>query len=1223
MVVSKRQVFRDPAAGVLGEAQPSAVREVRFRGALRNRFHRAAVTAALFCLAFGCASVSGQPAQANRPTNEIRIVELQGSAEISPAGAVSWVLTQTNQVLHPLDKLRVGPNSRVAIRWSAGSIISYDALAEIEILPPHDRQAEPGLHLIRGIISFFHRDTPGRIRVITRGAVAGIEGTEFVFAADEGSEFATISVLDGKVSFSNDQGSLTLTNGQQAVTRNGEAPIRTAGFIANNVLQWCFYYPAFLDLKDLPLTSDEEQSLAESIAAYRAGDLLAALAQYPASRLPSSDSERLYHAALLLSVGQVDQTEAILDALPAAAPSERVPRLASALRLLIAAVKRQPVQDSEAKAIGPPYATELLAQSYYQQSRAGSGDTSLGLALDSAKQAAAKSPGFGFAFERVAELEFSFGRTSEALEALNKSLELSPRNAQALALKGFLLAAQNRTSQAVAWFNRAIAADAALANGWLGRGLCRIRLGDSQSGREDLLVAAALEPQRALLRSYLGKAYTDAHDDQRATHELALARELDPADPTSLLYAALLKQQQNRINEAVSDLEASQELNNNRSLFRSRLLLDQDRAVSSANLASLYRDDGLLNVSVREATRAVDSDFGNSSAHLFLAESYDALRDPRQVNLRYETPWFNELLLANLLAPVGAGNLSQNISQQEYSELFQRDGLGASSVTEYTTRGDWREAGSLFGTFKRTSASFDAYYASLPGNRPNDDLDQRTFYGKIKQQFSPQDTAFLEVIQYENTSGDVRQYYDPRAASRTLRFTENQEPNLYLGWHHQWGPGSDLLFLGARLEDKISLSDSDAPFPVLARNPDGSFSFGAVLPGFGQHYDSELTAWSAELQQIWQAGAGTLIIGGRLQQGEVEASSKASRDPLHLFPPDFFGTNNPVYSFSAQSAKADLDRYTAYLYGFWDVVEPLQLSAGLTYDYLSFPDNVDLPPITSGQRDKDQLSPKAGLRWRLADNTNLRGVYTRSLGGTYYDASIRLEPSEVAGFNQAFRSAIPESIAGLVPGSSFETWGAGLDHKLTETTYLGLTVEGLNSDADRLRGAFDYFPPALPAQYHESLDYSETSFSIDLSQLIARDFVVGTTYRFLDSELKDRFPQIPRSLPTDGNFLPAQDIHARLHELDFNALWNHPSGLFAGFQPIWYLQHSSGYSPPLRDSEFWQFNASVGYRFLRRRGELRVAALNLTDRDYRLNPLNLYPELVRGRTVVLQFSFVF
>ena len=240
-------------------------------------------------------------------------------------------------------------------------------------------------------------------------------------------------------------------------------------------------------------------------------------------------------------------------------------------------------------------------------------------------------------------------------KALEKALRLSPRNAEALALRGFVLSAQNRIDAALNCFEQAIEVDSSLGNAWLGRGLCRIRQGKTEAGREDLLVAAALEPQRALLRSYLGKAYGDAGDVERAAKELALARKLDPRDPTAWLYLALLEEQNNQINDAVRDLEKSQELNDNRRVYRSRLLLDQDRAVRSANLANIYRDAGMFDVSVREAGRAVNDDYVNYSGHLFLAGSYNQIRDPNLINLRYETPAESEYLLANLLAPVGAG----------------------------------------------------------------------------------------------------------------------------------------------------------------------------------------------------------------------------------------------------------------------------------------------------------------------------------------------------------------------------------------------------------------------------------------------------------------------------------------------------------------------------------------------------------------------------------------
>ncbi|MGO9588300.1 MAG: FecR domain-containing protein [Limisphaerales bacterium] len=678
------------------------------------------MTTAIIWGLLACVEMAGaQPVTGSAATNEIRIVELQGTAEFSPATATTWVPVQTNQVVHSFDRLRTGANSRMALLWSDRSVVSFGALTELEVLPPDSSDAQCGLHLLRGIVSFFHRDEPGRIRVITRGAVAGVEGTEFIVAADE-TERTTLSVIDGKVRFGNEQAMLLLTNGQQAVVEPGKAPVRTAGFIANNVLQWCFYYPAVIDLNDLPFTPEEQKILGESLQAYRSGDLLVALAKYPAGRLPGSDAERVYFAGLLLGVGQVEPAETALASLSAADASSRPQRVATALRQLISAVKRQP----NPAVVRPQLATEFLADSYYQQSRANPG-ISLPSALDSARQTVTNSPDFGYGWERVAELEFSFGRTGPALEALDKSLALAPRNAQALALKGFLLAAQNRTGEAIGWFDQALAVDSALGNAWLGRGLCRIRRGDTAGGREDLLVAAALEPQRAELRSYLGKAYATTGDYPRAAKEYKLAEKLDTRDPTPWLYSALLNQEDNRINDAIRDLEKSQELNDNRSVYRSQLLLDQDRAVRSANLAAMYQDDGMFDVAVREASRAVVYDYANYSAHLFLANSYSQLSDPNLINLRYETPAENEYLLANLLSPVVAGTMSPTISQQEYSPLFDRNRLGVASSTEYLSRGAWTESGAQFGTYENVSYAVEGFYHTDNGQQVNNDVEQR------------------------------------------------------------------------------------------------------------------------------------------------------------------------------------------------------------------------------------------------------------------------------------------------------------------------------------------------------------------------------------------------------------------------------------------------------------------------------------------------------------------
>jgi len=580
--------------------------------------------AASFLFLFVCGDLFGQNGGANQAnkTNSI-LLTIEGKVEVARAGTLIWTTAQTNQVLQAGDRVRTGPNSRATIRLSNLTVLRVNDLTTLEIRPPQGDNKRTLLDLKSGSTYFFNREKPTEMQFRTPLASGAIRGTEFNLAvADDGRTVLTL--LEGEVFLSTPQGDLDLKSGDQGIVEAGKAPIRAPALDTVSIIQWSFYYPGVLDADEAGLTAAERQALRESLLAYQSGDLLQALSSYPDGRQPGSDSEKIYRAALVLTVGQVAQTEALLNSLQAPSP------LAQALRKVIAAVKNQPLASQEE----PASATEWLAESYSLQSR-----SELEAALKAARAATEKSPGFGFAWVRTAELEFSFGHTAEAMAALAQGLAISPRNAEALALKGFLLAAQNQTKSALDYFDQAIAVDGALGNAWLGRGLCRIRLGDAEAGREDLQVAAVLEPQRAVLRSYLAKAFSRTRDNQRAAKELGLAKRLDANDPTAWLYSALLNQRENRINEAVTDLEKSKELNENRSVYRSRLLLDQDRAVRSANLAAIYRDAGMTEVSAREASRAVNDDYGNFSAHLFLANSYSALRDPELVNLRYETPW--------------------------------------------------------------------------------------------------------------------------------------------------------------------------------------------------------------------------------------------------------------------------------------------------------------------------------------------------------------------------------------------------------------------------------------------------------------------------------------------------------------------------------------------------------------------------------------------------------
>lgn len=1163
-------------------------------------------------LALACLALFGETARA--AGGEIRIQEIQGRVEVSPAGATTWVLTQAGQVLHPLDRLRTGPDSRATLLWSDQSVVPFGASTEIEILPPHDPAAASGLNLLKGILSFFHRDKPGRIRVITRGAAAGVEGTEFVIETGEvnGVERTRLSLIDGLVRLSNERGALILTNGQEAIAETGTAPRMTAGFVANNVLQWCFYYPAVLDLNDLQLSPLEQEALAKSLAAYRAGDLLEALAQYPIERQPGSASERIYRAALWLAVGQIARSEAALaDAPPDDA--DRFQRLSGALKTLIAAVKRQPAPASSSN---PGMPTGFLADSYHEQSRA-SGDASLRAALELARQAASASPNFSFAWTRIAELEFGFGRITAATDALDRSLAIAPRNAQALALKGFLRAGHNRPGEALDWFNRALQIDAALGNAWLGRGLCRIRQGDD-AGREDLLMAAALEPQRALLRSYLGKAYANAFDRERADHEFDLSKRIDPSDPTAWLYSALLREQDFQINEGIADLEKSQELNQNRRLYRSQLLLDQDRAVRSTSLAHLYEKAGLREVSVREAARAVSYDHGNYSAHLFLSDSLNALRDPTRFNLRNETAWFNELLLANLLSPVGGTPLSQNISQQEYTRLFERDRVGLSSSTEYRSDGQWHQLASQFGTVGSTSWALDLDYQHNDGIRPNNGLDRIEWYTTLKHQITAQDSVLLLTKYQDYHSGDNFQYYDPTNARRHFRFDEFQSPIAIGGYHREWGPGVHTLLLAGRLENDQRFSDRQARQSILYRDTQ-SFPPPPVFFVVGDRFDvrqrSEFETYTAEAQQIFENDRHALLFGARWQGGEFDTRSRLSNPAA--FTNEFPATGTSTHALS------DFERASAYAYETLKLPGRLLLTAGLTYEHMQFPENFRAPPVQNGEETRGRWNPKAAVVWDPLPEATVRGTYSRSLGGASFDESYRLEPTQLAGFSQAFRTLMPESLFGSVAAPDYEVWGGALDLKFKTRTYVGLQGDWLRSEVKQTVGVLDYrfaeqVPNIFPGSVRQHLDYDERAVTFTVNQLMGDEWAAGAQYSFVRSELESRFPSLQQA------FAEVDSANrAELQRLRLSLLRNLPSGFFAEGQWEFYWQKNLGSASTLPDESFQQLNFFVGYRCPRQYGDITLGVLNATGENYRLNPVTPYAELPREAVFYARLRFRF
>ncbi len=1143
-----------------------------------------------------------------RRTNSV-VMEIENIVEYQPSGSTVWVDAKPHLPLFAGDRLRTGPRSRAVIRTGNRTPNRIDANSILHIDPDDGAL----VRFLRGAMYYFHRDAPGT-RIRTPNSFAVIRGTEFHLHVSDDQQTTTLSLFDGEVEMQAEGTNVTVHSGEQVVVTSGQQPrvtrmASTAILAATNLIQWVLYYPGVLDVEELGLSAAEQNAVDASLKLYRQGDVRGALTAYPEDRLETGTAaESVLQAALLLSVGDLPAARTALERIKSSAktaPAQNsvTDRLARSLERLIGAVQNpSAVAGREQQLQSSGLATEWLSESYLRQ-----GALDLTGALVAARRAVEINPQFAFGWARVAELEFSFGRVRESRRALVRGLELGPRNAQAHALSGFLAAAENDIDRATRSFDQAIALDGALANAWLGRGLTRFRRGDIEAGREDVQIAVTLEPQRGFLRSYLAKAWSHSGDGKNAVREMALAKELDPADPTAWLYSALILVQENRVNDAIRDLEHSQALNNNRRVIRAPLLLDKDRAVLSANQAGLYRDAGMPEVSLREAGRAASYDYASYSSHLFLAQSYDALRDREQIDLRHENAFLTEYLLANLLSPAAVGTLTPQVSQQEYSRLFESDRVGFSSSTEYLSRGDWRQSAVQYGSYRDFSYSAEAFYQGENGEQPNSEFEQTAFTLRLKHQLTARDHVYFHSTLYEAEGGDVLPYHNPNDAIRGYKTKEEQHPSLLGGYHREWSPGQHTLLLVGRAPDRLEVRNPE----YLTFSVDRLASPVEVDPiGFHEDYTSSLELYTAELQQIAAHRGGTLVAGGRFQEGDLETKAGLTRPTIP----------NAQNNFTHQ--QSDFYRSSLYGYEFWQVHSSLQLVGGLTYDALKYPRNFRFSPVSDRETSTQRLSPKVGFIYEPWTNAVVRAAYTRGLGGVSFDQSFRIEPSQVAGFNQAYRSIIPEAVAGANSGANFETAGLSLETRIRTGTYLGLSGEWLHSDLGRDVGVQEFATGFIPALLRERLDHHEQSLQATLNQLIGEGLSLGAIYRVSRAELESTFTGVPVNADFSAGER-SRDDKALLHHLRLFALYNHPSGLFGQVETVWFNQDNSESATSLGDENLWQHNVFAGYRFARRRAEIRVGILNFTDEDYRLNPLNVTGRLPRERTFysALQFNF--
>lgn len=1036
-----------------------------------------------------------------------KVVSAQGMVQVQRAGEAQRLPVKLNDTFCPGDMIRVQEKGRADLLLSNDTLLRLDQNTTIRFYVP-EKERNYLLDLLAGAAYFITR-TPKRFKCTTPFVNAGVEGTEFLLVVGTGQTF--LSNFEGKVIAENNFGGILLAAGQSAVAEEGKPPVLRVVARPRDAVQWTLYYPPILP-------------------------------PGPAELFPGVPGEWQTRVSRLLSVGRVDEAKAEIEEVLKKTPGDST---ALSLQSVIAVARNEKEKAlslaRQATGADPRSASAKIALSYAQQAGFDLAD-----ARQNVEDAVRLEPGNALAWARLSELWMSSGNLDEALTAANKAAGLSPDLARTQSVLGFAYLAQIKTKASKEAFGKAIVLDQADPLPRLGLGLAKIREGDLTEGRREIEIAASLDPNNSLIRSYLGKAYYEEKRDKPASGQMEMAKELDPSDPTPWFYDAIRKQTVNRPVEALHDLQKSISLNDNRAVYRSRLLLDEDLAARSASLGRIYNDLGFQQSALAEGWNSVNTDPANYSAHRFLADSYSALP-------RHEIARVSELLQSQLLQPInispvqprlvqtslstlnvaGPGDLSFN----EFSTLFNRNRLALQANALGGSERTFGEEIVLSGVWGPLSYSLGQFHFETHGSRPNDDQ-RKTLYDLFVQESLSHKTSVQAEFRYaKSDSGDLGLLFFADDFSPNLRNTA-QVRDLRLGFRHAFSPRSDLI--ASLIYESRSSDQTDTG------------------PDFSIIDNRELKSYSYELQHLLRLERISLVAG----VGHVKVDEGIFGEFSFVFDPDLPPEVIP-------SVGSRNTRHTnVYLYSLVHFPKHVTWTVGASADFVNNPNG-------TSPDERNTVNPKLGVTWNPLPGTTLRAAAFRVFRKTLPLTGQTLEPTQVAGFAQFFDDT---------QGAEAWRYGLGWDQKLSESLYGGLEyskrdlqriqvldfVSGnteLQDGGERLVRAYVYWTPvdpiALSAEYQrERFDHGQL-YNFNADRIITHRVPLGINY----------FHPCGLILRGKATFIDQEGVYKRLTDFAL---------------------------PPEEGSDhFWITDASIGYRLPKRYGLVTLEGKNLFNSSFR------------------------
>ena len=1007
-----------------------------------------------------------------------KILSVQGTVEVQEE-TPGWVPARVDQTLAPGAVVRTAVRSRAALLLADETQLKIGPRARLQLrqvrrssnLLQRVSQVAAGaeqsiLNLESGKAWLRSKRVPARVRVRTPAVTAAIRGTEFVVdVRTDGESFVT--VLDGSVDMSNDQGPVIVKSGEQGRARIGEAPIKTVIVNPDDAVQWTLFYSPEISPRDYPFryrSRAEARQAAQATgisattraeALHDAGDLEGALTTLEAetsaeaaeirgwilleqsqlaeafqafqeassrtrARLgrsivhlrlnefeqaytivadPGTDTAlQLQRARLDLLAGEVDSARSILESIGPTTGEYGLAQDLLANLNLVANRKEEALQIARSVVNDNPESPSahlnlsLIQQSYFD----------LPAATRSARKALGLDPGFVPALVQYSRLLYGAGNSAEAQRVIQQAVALAPEEATVHSVLGFVLLGQAKTDAAVAEFERAIQINSGLANPHLGLGIALMRRGQFTDAVAEMLVATTLEPRLSIYHSYLGKAFYEERKFEQAFSALDAAVKLDPRDPTPHLYSGIFQNDLNRPGVAVDHFQDSIRLNDKRAVYRSRFVLDEDRATRNVQLATAYNRLGFSEWANLEAVLSNLDDPTNSSAHLFLANTF--------LNLPGRTGAAgSELLLAKLLQPVNANSFN---AFNDYTTLYDRPNMN------WTTEGAYGSFNNVLGRLVASGGTSRFAYGSVfqydktAGFRDgNDGQKAYTTSNNFKFALTPHSDLLVSYAHQQQRLGDVGQILITDETPDPDESTFTRSNRVEVGYHHRLRPGSELMFYFAGRTTEIVNDDLNA---VLSPSLFRQCRFAGIPPPCG-FVDRRTSSKTPNL--TFQAAHYFKVDDFDFKYG-VDFFDGRRNDELWIYyrEDEVFPVEDPELIVQDPIVdRQDLSYRTFFFHSDYRARSNLVLTGGLNYEW-SNDDNVfigesdvvgvddQLNPIFGENNSDWRLNPQFGVLYNPVESSTLRAAVMRSRqplvaggsGGAF--SRERLVPVHINGF---------------------------------------------------------------------------------------------------------------------------------------------------------------------------------------------------------------------------------